>query len=68
MVLVEHVVEAELVGDDVLVEISVVEIGADLRVEVLARQAHPDRAQRLERRQMRVRHLGKVPDVHSRSP
>ena len=41
MMLVEHDVEAELVGDDVLVEIAIVEVGADLRIEQPVRDRHP---------------------------
>ena len=39
VVLVDHQIEAELVGNDVFVEIAVVEIGADLRIEDAVRQA-----------------------------
>src|SRR6476660_3189669 len=67
MMLVDHVMETEIVGDHVLVEIPVVEVGADLRIVVPTRQRHPHRAQRIEGRQMRIRHLGKMPNVHSGS-
>jgi len=65
--LVDHVMEAEIIGDHVFVEISVVEVGPDLRIVMPARQRHAHRAQRVDGRKMRVGHLGKMPNVHSGS-
>ena len=67
VMLVDHMMEAEIIGDHVFVEISVVEVGPDLRIVMPARQRHPHRAQRVDGRQMRVGHLGKMPNVHSGS-
>src|SRR5262245_41082277 len=63
--LVEHDVEAELVGNDVLVEIAVVEVGADLGIEQAARDRHPRVLEGVERRQVRVGHFREVPGAHA---
>jgi hypothetical protein len=40
MMLVEHEIEAELVGDAIFVEVTVIEIGADLRIEIAVQDRH----------------------------
>ena len=64
VVLVDHAVQAELVGQQVLVEIHVVEIGPDLRVVVPARQAEPHRGEGIVGRQMRPGKFGEVVEFH----
>jgi hypothetical protein len=64
MVLIEHDVEAELVGDAVLVEITVVEVGADFRIEQAVRDRHPRILELVERGNMRIGHFREVPGSH----
>jgi hypothetical protein len=64
--LVEHDVEAELVGDAVLVEIAVVEVGADLRIEQAVRDGDARVLELVERRNMRLGHFREVPRAHCR--
>ena len=67
MVLVHHVVEAELVGDDVFVEVAVVEVCPDLRIEDPARDRHPHAVELVERRQIGIGHFGEMVELHGRS-
>ena len=53
MMLVDHAVEADLVGQHILVEIHVVEPGTDLRVVDPVRQIDPHRGELIVGRQMR---------------
>ncbi len=64
MMLVEQHVEADFVGKHVFVEIAVVKISANLGIEELAGDRHAHRRQGVERRQVRIGHLGEVPGVH----
>ena len=63
---VEHQVEAKIVGDDVFIEIAVVQIGADLGIEDGVGQADPVGWVAFWGRQMRVGHLREIPGVHGR--
>ena len=64
VMLVEHDVEAELVGEHVLVEVAMVEVRADLGIIVLAGNAHPDRIDGVEVGEVGIGHLGEVPAAH----
>jgi hypothetical protein len=64
--LVEHDVQPELVGDQMLVKITVVEVGADLGILELARDRHPHGFKIVPLRNVRIGHLGEVPGLHGR--
>ena len=66
MVLVDHHVEAGVVGFQVLVEIAVIEVRADPGIIEPVRDRHPHVVELVERRQMRIGHLGEVPGFHVR--
>ena len=64
MMLVEHQVEAKIVGDDVFIEIAVVQIGADLRIEEGIGKADPVGFVGVLGGQMRIGHFREIPGVH----
>ena len=64
VVLVDHDVQAEFVGQNMLVEIHVVKIGADLGVVHAARQVDAHRGVFVLRRKMRPRKFGEVVGFH----
>src|SRR5437867_2530612 len=67
MVLVDHQVEAELVGQQELVVIAVIEIGRDLRIERAVRQVDAQVAVRIVPG-LRVGMLGEMVDSHCDCP
>ncbi len=64
VVLVQHDVQAELVGDLPLVDAVVVDVGALDRIVVRVREDHPDVLQRVGRRQVRIGGFAEMIDSH----
>ena len=64
MMLVEHDIEAQLVGKHMLIQIALVQIGADLRVIKTIGNTHPHGIDGVHVRQVGVGHFGEVPATH----
>ncbi len=62
--LVEHDIEAQLVGQHMLVQVALVKIGADLWVVKTIGDTHPHGIDGVHVRQVGVGHFGEVPATH----
>jgi hypothetical protein len=64
MMLIDHAIQTEFIGQNVLIKIRVIEIGTLLRVENRAREIYPHGGKLIVRREIGPGELGKVIKFH----